>query len=359
MTESPVRVSLFEMLQNQPSFHLPLFKASKATLVDISHTLEDCILVNKLPSVIFTGFQESSHWRAETQRYLELAGIASQVCIFAGGNPPVPEERHIAITLSGDDPLRQEWFLLVLTRHFSAVLCGRDRQEPVAREQDRSFDTLLSFNPEAVRQVVETIMPVVESYRPDRAAELMQAVSDFPPRHPDGGYVTELCTAIVSHLERRYIQQRELASELELAHQYEQRLERIVAELGVPVIPVLESVIVLPLIGTIDTRRAQLIMESLLQGIADFQAEVAILDLTGVPVVDTTVADALMRTVKAAALLGTRVILSGISAQLAIMIVSLGLDLKRVLTLSRLRDAINAALELRGLHITSIHPEDS
>jgi len=90
MSPSPIQISLFATLSNQMQAVFPVFRASKATLVDISHTLEDCILVNKLPSVIFTGFQESSHWRAETQRYLDLAGIASQVCIFAGGNPPVP-----------------------------------------------------------------------------------------------------------------------------------------------------------------------------------------------------------------------------------------------------------------------------
>ncbi len=255
MSSSPIQISLFATLSNQMRTVFPVFRASKATLVDISHTLEDCILVNKLPSVIFTGFQESSHWRAETQRYLDLAGIASQVCIFAGGNPPVPEERHIAI---------------------------------------------------------------------------------------------------VTHLERRYNQQRAVVRELEQARLYEQRLERVLAELATPVIPILEEVIVLPLIGAIDTRRAQLIMENLLQGIADFQATVAIIDITGVPVVDTAVADTLMRAVKAASLLGARVILSGISARIALTLVSLGLDMSHVLTCGQLRDSIMTALELRGLQIVPL-----
>ncbi|MFQ3660858.1 MAG: DICT sensory domain-containing protein [Chloroflexaceae bacterium] len=351
MKPSPITVSLFEILRDQLSTTISSFQASKATLVDISHTLEDSILVNRLPSIIFTGFQESSHWRAETQRYLELAGIASQVCIFAGGNPPVPEERHIAVTLAGDDPLRQEWFLLVLTQHFSAVLCGRDRQERPDREADRSFDTFLSFDPFIVKQIVDTILPTVARYRPDRAAELSQALTDFPPRHPDGRYMSELCSRIISHLERRYVTHRDLARELELARQYEEKLEGVIAELGVPVIPVLESVIVLPLIGTIDSRRAQMVMENLLHGIADFQADVAIIDITGVQVIDTAVADALTRAVKAASLLGARVILSGVSPRIATTLVTLEVDLSQVLTRSRLRESIDAALELRGFRI--------
>jgi rsbT co-antagonist protein RsbR len=142
--------------------------------------------------------------------------------------------------------------------------------------------------------------------------------------------------------------------ELEQARLYEQRLERVLAELATPVIPILEEVIVLPLIGAIDTRRAQLIMENLLQGIADFQATVAIIDITGVPVVDTAVADTLMRAVKAASLLGARVILSGISARIALTLVSLGLDMSHVLTRGQLRDSIMAALELRGLRIVPL-----
>jgi rsbT co-antagonist protein RsbR len=354
MSPSPIQISLFATLSNQMQAVFPVFRASKATLVDISHTLEDCILVNKLPSVIFTGFQESSHWRAETQRYLDLAGIASQVCIFAGGNPPVPEERHIAVTLVGDDPLRQEWFLLVLTEHFSAVLCGQDRKEQPEREADRVFDTLLSFDPTVIQRVIEVILPVVERYRPDRAIELAEAVATFPPCPPNGRHITELCSRIVAHLERRYNQQRAVVRELEQARLYEQRLERVLAELATPVIPILEEVIVLPLIGAIDTRRAQLIMENLLQGIADFQATVAIIDITGVPVVDTAVADTLMRAVKAASLLGARVILSGISARIALTLVSLGLDMSHVLTCGQLRDSIMAALELRGLQIVPL-----
>lgn len=354
MTSSSIQISLFAALSNQIQTVFPMFQASKATLVDISHTLEDCILVNKLPSVIFTGFQESSHWRAETRRYLELAGIASQVCIFAGGNPPVPEERHIAVTLSDNDPLRQEWFLLVLTEHFSAVLCGQDRQEKPDREADRTFDTFLSFEPAVVQQVIKVILPVVERYRPDRAVELAQAVESFPPCPPDGKYITELSTRIVAHLERRYNQQRAVARELEIAHQYEHRLERALAELAVPVIPILEEVIVLPLIGSIDTRRAQIIMENLLQGIAHFQATVAIIDITGVPVVDTAVADTLMRAVKAASLLGAQVILSGISAQIALTLVSIGLDMSHVLTRGQLRESVTTALKLRGLQIAPL-----
>jgi rsbT co-antagonist protein RsbR len=213
---------------------------------------------------------------------------------------------------------------------------------------------LLSFDPSVVQRVIEVILPVVERYRPDRAIELAEAVATFPSCPPNGRYITEICSRIVAHLERRYNQQRTVAQELEQARLYEHRLERVLAELATPVIPILEEVIVLPLIGAIDTRRAQLIMENLLQGIADFQATVAIIDITGVPVVDTAVADTLMRAVKAASLLGARVILSGISARIALTLVSLGLDMSHVLTCGQLRDSIMTALELRGLRIVPL-----
>lgn len=353
MHDQSVQISLFNTLRQHASVALPMFRASKATLVDLSHTLEDCIIANRLPSVIFTGFQESSHWREETARYLELAGIASQICIFAGGSPPVPDEQHIAITLEGDDPLRQEWFLLILTDFFSAVLCGQDLLADVEQEADRLFDAFLSFDPVAVQQVITAVLPVVERYRPERAAELARAVASFPPRDPGGHYVTQLVARIVAHMQRRHDQQRGALLELTALREREDRLEAIVAELGVPVIPVLDGVVVLPLVGSMDRWRAQQVMESLLEGIAAHQADVAIIDITGVPVVDTAVASSLTQSMKAASLLGTQVILSGIKPQVAQTLVALGVELSGVRTVGQLREAITLALAVFGLTITS------
>lgn len=351
-TES-IRVSLFETLRAGLGDTIPTFTASKATLVDVSHTLEDCILQEHLPSVIFTGFQESSHWREETQRYLDLAGIASQICIFAGGTPPVPEERHIAVTLSGDDPLRQEWFLLILTHHFTAVLCGQDNLTPAEDERDRTFTTFLSFHPATIAAAIAAIMPAVQHYRPDRASELQAALDEFPPRHPDGQYATWLVSRIIDHLQARYNYRDEQVRELERLRQESMNLRDIVSELAVPVVPMFQGVIVVPLVGSLDTGRAQQVLESVLEGVGHYQADIVILDITGVATVDTTVANYLMQTFRAASLLGARVILTGISAQIAQSIVHLGLNFSEIVTSSNLQGGIQIALAMRGQQIVA------
>lgn len=350
----PLQISLFETLRDRLGATIDVFKASKATLVDISHTLEDCILNDRLPAVIFTGFQESTYWREETARYLELTGIASQICIFAGGQPPVPEEKHIAVTLSGDDPLRQEWFLLILTRPFSAVLCGQDNQIVIESEANRSFETMLSFDPQVVQAALAAILPVVREYRPDRAAELEAAQAEFPPVNPDGLYMTRIVARVIDHLQRRYDTQSDALSELNYMREQQLRLEHVVSELAVPVVPLLDGVIILPLVGSIDTNRAQQVMESLLLGISERQADVAIIDITGVPVVDTAVANYVFQAVQAARLLGTHVVLTGIGAAMAQTLINLGIDFSAITTRNSLRDGIEAALERLGMQITPL-----
>lgn len=343
--------SLFSLIKETLAPDVQPFLASKATLVDISHTLEDCIIRNQLPSVIFTGFQESSHWRKETQRYLELANIASSICIFAGGIPPVPEERHIAVTLASDDPLRQEWFLLVLTEWFCAVLCGLDNQVLVEREADRSFATLLTFQPEVVDAVLNRLIPVVERYRPDRAAELDHARTRFPPCNPRGPYLTQIVAEMVAHMQRRYDNQRQLTDQLKELNERQSTLEETIAQLAAPVVPLFEGVLLMPLVGTIDSRRAQHVMEHLLSSIAEQMADVVIIDITGVPMVDTAVANYLLQTIRAARLLGAQVIITGIRAAIAQTMINLGIDLGDVRTRSTLREGINTALELSGMEI--------
>jgi rsbT co-antagonist protein RsbR len=116
------------------------------------------------------------------------------------------------------------------------------------------------------------------------------------------------------------------------------------AELSTPLIPLKEGVLLMPLVGAIDSRRAQQVMEALLEGIGSYQAETAILDITGVRVVDTQVADALLRAARAAKLLGATVFLSGISAEIAQTLVQLGADLSQVVTFGTLQTAVSRAL---------------
>ncbi|NJO84350.1 MAG: hypothetical protein HC828_17270 [Blastochloris sp.] len=96
-------------MRHELGTRLPVVRCTKATLVHLSHTLEDLVLRHNIPALLFTGFQESSHWREETRRYRALVDVAQQVCIFAGGAlPPESNAKELHITLHGDDPLRQD-----------------------------------------------------------------------------------------------------------------------------------------------------------------------------------------------------------------------------------------------------------
>lgn len=116
-------------------------------------------------------------------------------------------------------------------------------------------------------------------------------------------------------------------------------------ELSAPLIPVFENICVMPLIGTIDTERAKLIMENLLNGVIKHRAEVVLIDITGVPVVDTMVANHIIEASEAVRLVGAECILVGIRPEIAQTIVNLGIDLSRFPTKNTLRKGIQTALE--------------
>ena len=124
-----------------------------------------------------------------------------------------------------------------------------------------------------------------------------------------------------------------------------QRQQRELLELSTPVVKLWDGVLALPLIGTLDSERTQVVMESLLQRIVETGSTIAIIDITGVPTVDTLVAQHLLKTVAAARLMGADCIISGIRPQIAQTIVHLGVDLADVTTKATLADAFALALE--------------
>ncbi|HEX4000264.1 MAG TPA: STAS domain-containing protein [Pirellulales bacterium] len=123
-------------------------------------------------------------------------------------------------------------------------------------------------------------------------------------------------------------------------------------ELSTPVVKLWDGVLALPMIGTLDSNRTQIVMESLLQRIVDTGSELAIIDITGVPMVDTLVAQHLLKTVTAIRLMGADCIISGIRPQIAQTIVHLGVDLQGVITKATLADALSLALKKTGFTIT-------
>ncbi|MEW6613382.1 MAG: STAS domain-containing protein, partial [Pseudomonadota bacterium] len=122
------------------------------------------------------------------------------------------------------------------------------------------------------------------------------------------------------------------------------------SELSTPVIQVWEGIIALPLVGSIDSMRAKEIMEKLLDAVIAYEADIVIIDITGVPVVDTQVANRLMRTVESVRLLGTRSIITGINPVIAQTLVQLGVDLSQLTTKASLRAGLQQAF--RDLQLT-------
>jgi rsbT co-antagonist protein RsbR len=129
-------------------------------------------------------------------------------------------------------------------------------------------------------------------------------------------------------------------------------------ELSTPVIKLWDGILALPMIGTLDSSRTQVVMESLLQRIIESESDTAILDITGVPTVDTLVAQHLIKTVTAARLMGADCIISGIRPQIAQTIVHLGVDLRDIVTKASLADAFAIALSRRNLKVQSVAEPD-
>ncbi len=232
----PIPLSLFDLLHHRLGSSVQLIRCTKATLVHFSHSLEDLVLRHQLAAIIFTGFQESSHWAQETARYRALADVVQQICIFAGGSlPPESNVRELHVTLSGDDPLRQEWFLGIFSERFTAILCGQDRLIPFEDEALREFDTIWSFTPAVINEVLDLLEHVVAQYRPDRVELLRAARQKIPHIAPDPVLVTELTGELLRYEEtlNQRLQRSSRALEQQLAW-HEQLTEALVHDLRTP-----------------------------------------------------------------------------------------------------------------------------
>ena len=126
------------------------------------------------------------------------------------------------------------------------------------------------------------------------------------------------------------------------------RQQQELLELSTPVVKIWDGILALPMIGTLDSARTQVVMESLLQRIVEAESQIAIIDITGVPTVDTLVAQHLLKTVTAIRLMGADCIISGVRPQIAQTIVHLGVDLQGVVTKATLADALTWALKRTG-----------
>lgn len=225
---------------------------------------------------------------------------------------------------------------LLVNKHYEALfhipreqVCGKTDHElfPAAvAEQFRVNDQL----------VMETGTPIeLEEVAPGDDGPHTYISIKFPIYGADGAVagVGGIATDIT---DRKRAEQ----AHAELQQQIIEAQQASLRELSTPLIPLAEGVLVMPLVGSIDSARARQIMETLLQGISAQRARIAIMDVTGVKIVDAQVADTLLRAAQAAKLLGAEVILTGIGPSVAMSIVQLGVNLGDVLTLGTLQSGI-------------------
>ncbi|WP_404457568.1 RsbT co-antagonist protein RsbRA [Oceanobacillus kapialis] len=172
----------------------------------------------------------------------------------------------------------------------------------------------------------------------------------------DSSYISDVIKSVDAWVEPLI---RQLVNEYSGSWEHIVSLQRVaLQELSAPLIPVMDRITVMPLIGTIDTERAKLIMENLLEGVIKHNSEVVLIDITGVPVVDTMVAHHIIQAAEAVRLIGSTCILVGIRPEIAQTIVNLGIDLGKFPTKSSLKKGFTKALEITGRQVVEHERKD-
>jgi len=269
------------------------------------------------------------------------------------------QQRMAAYMRDHQDKVVSRWSELV-----AAGLRGRSSAAEVRRELDDLYMLLLRVMSGADEQAIGELRATLAEMSVSRAR------NGFTPTETALGVfalkdaVYEL-VADAAELVPEYLAFSRMVDDLGLhtIETYAAAREQIIAdqadamlELSTPVIKLWDGVIAVPLVGTLDSARTQLVMEKLLETLVATGADHAVLDITGVPTVDTEVAQHLLKTVSAARLLGTECIVSGIRPQVAQTIVSLGIEFGDIATKATLADALAYALGRTGQRVEKAGP---
>lgn len=244
---------------------------------------------------------------------------------------------------------------LVLFNQASRNWHGVDVRRLPPHEWSSHYDL---FGPDGTTPLKTEEIPLLRAYRGEqvRGAEMTIVAKGQPPRHilADGGPLFDLNGEKVGAVVAMHdvTEQRRAEEEARRHSITKEQLIRAQAEaltqLSTPMIPISDEVVVMPLIGTVDVARAEAVLETLLSGITERRARVAIIDITGVSVVNTEVANGLLRAAMAAQLLGAQVVLTGIRPVVAQTLVSMGIDLQGIVTRSTLQRGIAFAMGSHG-----------
>ncbi|AZB41383.1 STAS domain-containing protein [Bacillus sp. FJAT-42376] len=269
------------------------------------------------------------------------------------------------------------------TNPISAFL--RQNQSEIADEwveglkelDDRKYSELMSES--AYINTAQEFIAILLQYMEGSKEDLGQSVSDFSSRLVQAGWSLTFITKGIKQLGLilfdKMTRDASEADKMQLVWEFDQKFspiteellleyasswERTVSlqkialqELSAPLIPVFEHITVMPLVGTIDTERAKRIMENLLDGVVKHRSQVVLIDITGVPVVDTMVAHHIIQASEAVRLVGAKCLLVGIRPEIAQTIVNLGINLSQITTKNSLQKGIEAALEMTNRNIVS------
>jgi len=235
----------------------------------------------------------------------------------------------------------------LLTAVTTAIRSGAEPSEfelPIWSSTREILETISSSRAAQGASSVETSQFVLALKRP-LFGEVQKRLKDIEPSR-----LVELIwliSMLVDRMAQWTVTTYQRSREAIIGRQQEELLE-----LSTPVIKLWEGILAVPMIGTLDSSRTQLVMESLLHRIVETGSELAIIDITGVPTVDTLVAQHLLKTVAAIRLMGADCIVSGVRPQIAQTIVQLGIDLQGIVTKATLADALSLALKRVGYTFT-------
>ena len=268
------------------------------------------------------------------------------------------------------DAILKDW----IAYQVSALTLRRDLlKESELRESSRqflesfaeAFETGTDSSSPSWKPVKDTLAEVsrtraLQGFSPSETAmfvfSLKQPLFDLAQQlgAQDGKRLAETLWQLTTVLDKLGLYTTEVYQESRESVIHRQQLELM--ELSTPVVQLWDEVLALPLIGTLDSNRTQVVMESLLQRVVETGARIAIIDITGVPTVDTLVAQHLMKTVAATRLMGADCIISGIRPQIAQTIVHLGVNLNDIITKATLADAFVVALHRVGATVSKAGP---
>ena len=276
---------------------------------------------------------------------------------------------------------RKETLSAFLAKHEAEILAEwvQEQTESLARRDQATLAELRTMSRDVFAGIVEAAARGSADVRSEAWSRVRDLLSDFSSTRAHHGYsptetatfVFSLKKPVFSRLRIEYGNDAGLLGDLLwtatqlidalglfTTEAFQRSREEVIArqqrellELSTPVVGLWDDILALPLIGTLDSNRTQVVMESLLEKIVETGASIAIIDITGVPTVDTLVAQHLMKTVSAARLMGADCIISGIRPQIAQTIVHLGVNLSEVTTKASLADAFAIALKRTGARI--------